>query len=197
MAPDPVVATRPRVFIVSGPSGAGKGTLIAGVLPRFPGLRTAVSATTRGIRPGEVQGEHYHFLSSLEFASRVTAGDFLEHVTYAGNRYGTLRSEIDRILGEGCSPVVEIELAGARAVRELIPDAVSVFIAPPSVQDLSARLEQRATDTELEIAERLRTGQIELAARHEFDHVVVNEDRDAAIDELAAIVAEAIEAPVG
>ena len=147
--------------------------------------------------PGEVDGEHYHFLSDEEFAARVAAGEFLEHVTYAGNRYGTLRSEVDRILAAGRSPVVEIELAGARAVRAMVPDAVSVFIAPPSAQELSHRLERRATDTEGEIAERLRTGAVELAARDEFDHVVVNEAVGDAVDELARIVAEATGAPGG
>jgi guanylate kinase len=148
----------------------------------------AVSATTRRIRPGEVDGEHYHFLSAEEFERRVVAGEFLEHVTYAGNRYGTLRSEIERILAAGRSPVVEIELAGARAVRRMIPDAVSVFIEPPSRQALSDRLERRATDSELEIAERLRTGDVELAARDEFDHVVLNEVIEVAVEELAGIV---------
>jgi guanylate kinase len=151
----------------------------------------AVSATTRRIRPGEVDGEHYHFLSAEEFERRVVAGEFLEHVTYAGNRYGTLRSEIERILAAGRSPVVEIELAGARAVRRMIPDAVSVFIEPPSRQALSDRLERRATDSELEIAERLRTGDVELAARDEFDHVVLNEVIEVAVEELAGIVGAA------
>lgn len=157
----------------------------------------AVSATTRRIRPGEVDGEHYHFLSPDEFQRRVDAGEFLEHVSYAGNRYGTLRSEVDRILAGGCSAVVEIELAGARAVRRMVPDAVSVFIAPPSWQELSARLERRATDTQGEIAERLRTGEVELAARDEFDHVVVNEVLEVAIDDLARIVTAATGAPRG
>jgi guanylate kinase len=155
-------------------------------------VRTAVSATTRRIRPGEVDGEHYHFLTAREFEERARAGAFLEHVIYAGNRYGTLHSEIDRIVADGDSPVVEIELAGARAVRELIPDAVSIFIAPPSRRELSARLERRATDSELEIAERLRTSEVELAARDEFDHVIVNEVVEEAIDALAGIVADAI-----
>lgn len=152
----------------------------------------AVSATTRRIRPGEIDGEHYHFLTPSQFEERVREGDFLEHVAYAGNRYGTLRSEIVRILAAERSPVVEIELAGARAVRQMTPDAVSIFIAPPSRQELSARLERRATDTEGEIAERLRTSDIELAARHEFDHVVVNEVVELAVEDLARILAAAI-----
>jgi guanylate kinase len=144
-----------------------------------------------------VDGLHYHFLSPGEFERRVAEGQFLEHVTYAGNRYGTLRSELDRILGEGRSPVVEIELAGARAVRRMIPEAVSVFIAPPSADALSARLEARATDTEGEIAQRLATGAIELAARDEFDHVVVNETVAVAVDDLARIVSSATGASGG
>lgn len=186
------MTARPRVIIVSGPSGAGKGTLIDGVLPRVPGLEVAVSATTRRMRPGERDGEAYHFLSAEEFERRVAAGEFLEHVTYAGNRYGTLRSEIDRILGQRRSPIVEIELAGARAVRDSIPGAVSVFISPPSLEELSARLARRATDTEEEIAERLRTSRIELAAREEFDHLVVNRDVAAAVDELSAVLRSAL-----
>ena len=156
-----------------------------------------MSATTRRMRPGEVNGRHYHFLTPEEFERRVAGGEFLEHVTYAGNRYGTLRSEVERILGEGRSPVVEIELAGARAVRRMIPEAVSVFIAPPSAHELSSRLERRATDTEDEIAQRLATGAIELAARDEFDHVVLNETVAVAVNDLARIVSAATGATDG
>jgi len=142
------------------------------------------------MRPGEADGEHYHFLSPEEFERRVAAGEFLEHVTYAGNRYGTLRAEIDRILAAGHSPVVEIELAGARAVKAAIPDAASVFIMPPSLEELAARLERRATDTEGEIAARLRTSRVELDAMNEFDHRVVNAEVDSAAGEFARVVAD-------
>lgn len=140
------------------------------------------------MRPRERDSVDYHFLSPAEFERRVQAGDFLEHVTYAGNRYGTLRSEIDRILGAGRSPIVEIELAGARAVRAMIPDAVSVFISPPSLEELVARLGRRGTDTGAEIAARMETSRVELRARDEFDHTVINDDRARAIDDLAAVV---------
>lgn len=153
-----------------------------------------MSATTRRIRPGERDGEHYHFLSPEEFERRVAAGAFLEHVAYAGNRYGTLRSEIDRILAGGRCPIVEIELAGARAVRATMPDAVSIFISPPSLEELVARLASRGTDTPDEIAARMATSRVELEARDEFDHTVVNADRDRAIDDLAAVVREALTA---
>jgi guanylate kinase len=176
---------------VSGPSGAGKGTLIEGILPRFPHVEVAVSATTRPIRPGEVDGRDYHFLTPGEFEARVAAGAFLEHVTYAGNRYGTLRSEVDRIIAAGRWPLVEIELAGARAVRANVPGAVAVFIAPPSLSELERRLEERGTDSEGAIAERLATSRVELAAMSEFDHVIVNEDVGVAIEELAKVLVAA------
>jgi guanylate kinase len=177
--------------IVSGPSGAGKGTLIAGMLARCPWATTTVSATTRPRRPGEDDGVHYHFIDEEEFVRRIEAGDFLEHVHYAGNRYGTLRSEVGRILAQGRAPVVEIELVGARAVRAAVPDAVAVFIAPPSVEELARRLERRGTDAPSDIEERMRTSEIELQARDEFDHVIVNDDRDRATDLLVEAVAEA------
>jgi guanylate kinase len=150
------------------------------------------------MRPGERDGDQYHFLTSEEFEARVRAGEFLEHVTYAGNRYGTLRSEIERIIGEGRWPVVEIELEGARAVRRQLPDAVSIFIAPPSLEELARRLERRATDSPVEIAERMRTSRVELEAMSEFDYTIVNADVPTAIEELARVVAEVTgEAPVG
>jgi guanylate kinase len=176
---------------VSGPSGAGKGTLIEGILPRFPHVEVAVSATTRPIRPDEIDGRDYHFLTPGEFEARVAAGAFLEHVAYAGNRYGTLRSEVDRIIADGRWPLVEIELAGARAVRASVPGAIAVFIAPPSLSELERRLEERGTDSEGAIAERLATSRVELAAMNEFDHVIINEDVAVAIEELARVLAAA------
>jgi guanylate kinase len=149
-----------------------------------------VSATTRRRRPGESDGVEYHFLTPEEFERRVAEGAFLEHVEYAGNRYGTLRSEVERILGAGSSPLVEIELAGARAVRQAVPEALSIFIAPPSMAELGRRLERRATNTEGEIAARLATSRLELEAMDEFDHVIVNEDVARAAEELAAAIAE-------
>ncbi|MCC6830796.1 MAG: guanylate kinase [Thermoleophilia bacterium] len=182
------VARHPRVIIVSGPSGAGKGTLIERILGRMPHVCVAVSATTRGMRPGEVDGEDYHFLTRDEFARRVDAGDFLEHVTYAGNRYGTLRSEVERQLAAGRSVVLEIELRGARAVRQRLPEAVSVFIEPPSLEELVRRLRNRNTEADADIAARLAESRVELQAMEEFDHKVLNDDVDAASAELARIV---------
>jgi guanylate kinase len=153
-------------------------------------MEVAVSATTRRRRPGEIDGDDYHFLSPGEFERRVADGDFLEYVEYAGHRYGTLRSEIDRILAAGRSPIVEIELAGARAVRRDVPDSVSIFIAPPSLAELGRRLARRATDTEGEIAARLATSRVELEAMDEFDQVIVNDDVERAARELAETLAE-------
>lgn len=176
------------MIIISGPSGAGKGTLIEGLLARCPGLTVAVSATTRPMRPGEVDGREYHFLDAAEFGRQVDAGEFLEHVVYAGNRYGTLRSEVRRHLDQGRSVVLEIELRGARAVRAAVPDAVSVFIGPPNFEELARRLRARATEADEEIMRRLEESRTELAAMEEFDHRVVNDEVRRATDELIGIV---------
>lgn len=152
----------------------------------------AVSATTRAVRPGEVDGEDYHFMTADGFDAAVAAGEFLEHVEYAGNRYGTLRREVDAKLAAGRSVVIEIELEGARAIRAMLPDAVTVFIAPPSMSELARRLEQRNTDSAGEIATRLAVSRRELAAMGEFDYRVVNEDVGTALGELVDIVSREI-----
>jgi guanylate kinase len=179
-----------RVFVITGPSGVGKGTLIRGLMERLPELELSVSATTRSPRPGEQDGADYHFLSTEEFDRRVAAGDFVEHADYAGRRYGTLRSELDRRVGDGVPVVLEIEVQGARQVREAMPEAVQVFIAPPSLEALRTRLVGRGTDDQQEVERRLRVAEEELAAQSEFGHVVVNDRLEDALDQLAAIVGE-------
>jgi len=176
------------VFVITGPSGVGKGTLIRGLLERVPGLEESVSATTRAPRPGEHDGVDYHFLSEAEFNRRVAAGEFVEHAAYAGRRYGTLRSELERRTHAGTPVVLEIEVQGARQVREALPGAVQVFIAPPSLDALRARLVGRGTNSAEDVEARLRTAGEELAARDEFAHVVVNDRLEDATDELVAIV---------
>jgi guanylate kinase len=176
------------VFVITGPSGVGKGTLIRGLLERVPELELSVSATTRKPRPGERHGLDYHFLSPEEFERHVAAGEFLEHATYSGNRYGTLRSEVERRLSKGRPVVLEIEVQGARQVRAAMPEAVAVFIAPPSPEALRARLIGRGTDTPEQVDERMRTAERELEAQPEFAHVVVNDRLEQATDELARIV---------
>ena len=177
-----------KVFVITGPSGVGKGTLIRELLDRVSELELSVSATTREPRAGEEHGRDYHFLSSEEFAERAERNDFLEHAAYSGNRYGTLRSEVERRLAEGRSVVLEIEVQGARQVRAAMPEAVLVFIAPPSPETLRERLEGRGTDPAEAISERLRTAEIELDAQQEFKHVVVNDDLEQAVEQLVAIV---------
>jgi guanylate kinase len=185
---------QPKVFVITGPSGVGKGTLIRGLRERVPGLALSVSATTRAPRPGERHGVDYHFLTPEEFEQRVQAGDFVEHASYSGNRYGTLRSELERHLAQGEPVVLEIEVQGARQVRQAMPDALAVFIAPPSNDALRARLVGRGTDDPEQVDARMQTAQAELEARPEFAHVIVNDRLERATDELLAIVRSAMDA---
>ena len=177
-----------KVFVITGPSGVGKGTLIRGLVERVPGLELSVSATTRPPRPGERDGVAYHFLTPGEFEAHVAAGDFVEHATYSGNRYGTLRSELERRLQSGGGVVLEIEVQGARQVRAAMPEAVAVFIAPPSREALRARLVGRGTDSSEQVDARLATAERELEAQPEFAHVVVNDRLEEAIEELIGVV---------
>jgi guanylate kinase len=176
------------VFVITGPSGVGKGTLIRGLLERIPELELSTSATTRKPRPGEQDGVDYYFLTPEQFAERVDGGDFVEHATYSGNRYGTLHSELQRRVRAASPVVLEIEVQGARQVRQSIPDSVAVFIAPPSLDALRARLVGRGTDSPEEVDERLRTAERELEAQPEFARVVVNDRLEEATDELEGIV---------
>jgi guanylate kinase len=183
-----------KVFVITGPSGVGKGTLIAQLLRRLPDLELSVSATTREPRPGEQDGRDYHFLRREEFDRRAEAGEFLEFATYSGNRYGTLRSEIDRRLAAGRSVVLEIEVQGARQVRAAMPESVQIFIAPPEPAALRERLLARGKDSPEAIDARLAVAAQELAAQDEFAYRVVNDELDRATDELEQIVrAELVE----
>ena len=173
--------------MVTGPSGAGKGTLIQLVLPRFPDLAPAVSATTRPQRPGEEDGVHYWFLSRGEFDARIEAGDFLEWVDYVGNRYGTLRSEIDRIAGEGHVCVLELELDGALAVQDEVPGSVTLFIAA-DVPELERRLRARATESSGAIGERIALARHQLEQAHRFRYMIRNDDVQRATEALTALV---------
>jgi guanylate kinase len=177
-----------KVFVITGPSGVGKGTLISRLLERVPNLTLSVSATTREPREGEVDGREYHFLSPEEFARRMDADDFLEFATYSGNRYGTLRSEVERCVAAGHSVVLEIEVQGAQQVRAAMPESVQIFIAPPDPSQLRRRLEGRGTDSPDAIDSRLETAELELAVQGDFDHRVVNDDLNRAAAELEEIV---------
>jgi len=186
-----------RVFVITGPSGVGKGTLIRGLLARVPELELSVSATTRAPRPGERDGVDYHFLSDADFDRKVAAGAFVEHAAYSGRRYGTLRSELERRTDAGVPVVLEIEVQGARQVRRTLPGAVQVFIVPPSDAALRERLVGRGTDAPQDIARRLHVAEQELAAQDEFDHKVLNDRQEDAVDELERLVRAELAAATG
>jgi guanylate kinase len=186
-------STGKPVFVVTGPSGAGKGTLIERILPRFPQLAVAVSATTRPQRAGEQDGVHYYFLSHDEFDRRIAAGEFLEWVDYVGNRYGTLQSEIDRLRAAGKAPLLELETEGALRVKRRVEGAVTVFVTAP-VEELERRLRERATESTGEIGGRIERAKRQLEQQGEFDYVVANDNRDRAADRLAAVVEQELAA---
>ncbi len=177
-----------KVFVITGPSGVGKGTLISKLLERVPDLELSVSATTREPREGEIDGRDYHFLTPVEFDRRIEREDFLEFATYSGHRYGTLRSEVRRRLDAGHSVVLEIEVQGASQVRAAMRESVQVFIVPPDPTVLRRRLESRGTDSAEAIDARLKVAEVELAAKEDFNHLVVNADLERAAADLEGIV---------
>jgi guanylate kinase len=190
------MSSRP-VFVITGTSGEGKSTLAKRLIGRVPELELAISATTRPRRPGEEDGRDYWFLSEEEFDRRLAAGDFLEHVELPwgeGYRSGTLSSELDRIASGGHSPLLEIETGGALAVRDRVPAAVTIFVTAPSKEELERRLRSRATESEGEIDERLDVAQRQLALEKEFQHTIVNDDLERALDELEEIVRAELQA---
>ena len=183
---------QPRVFVITGPSGVGKGTLIRTLLRRAPELELSVSATTRRPRLGETHGVDYHFLDDGEFDRLVAGGEFVEHATYSGRRYGTLRSDLEQRLARGAPVVLEIEVQGARQIAETMPEAVRIFIAPPSEDALRERLIGRGTDPPEDVEKRLASAARELEARREFPHVVVNDRLEDAVDALEELVRSAL-----
>jgi guanylate kinase len=187
---------RPSVVVVTGPSGAGKGTLIRELLKRVPEAEVTVSATTRERRPGEQDGREYYFLTAEEFLDRVEGGEFLEHVTYvSGHRYGTLRGELVRIAAKGHVPLLELETKGALRVKREVPGAVTIFISA-RVEELERRLRERATESTGEIGERIALARRQLEEAEEFDYVVENDDLERALNELTELV-RGLLAPAG
>ncbi len=177
-----------RVVVVSGPGGVGKGTVVRALVARHPQLTLSVSATTRAARPGEIDGVHYHFLNDAAFDDLVARGGFLEWAEFAGNRYGTPWSSVRDALAQGRDVVLEIEVQGAAQVRERFHDAVLIFLTPPSRDVLEQRLRGRGTDDAARVAHRLALAELETAQARQFDHVVVNDTVDGAVDEIGRIL---------
>nr|WP_245725672.1 guanylate kinase [Propionibacterium cyclohexanicum] len=178
-----------RVYVISGPTAVGKGTVVSRLQKLYPQIFVSVSATTRPPRPGEVDGVSYHFLDDRSFDQLLASGGLLEWATVHGAaRYGTPREPVERAVAQGRRVVLEIDLQGARQVRESYPKAVQIFLAPPSWDELIRRLRGRGTETPAQQARRLRTAREELAAESEFDHVVVNDEVQKTIDELVGLM---------
>jgi len=179
---------RGRLFVIAAPSGAGKTTLRDFLLTRHPDLYFSVSATTRKPRPGEVIHKDYHFMSVEEYQRHLERGDFLEHAEVFGNLYGTLRQPIEDALAAGRNVLLDVDTKGAKQVKAKMPGAVLIFIMPPSMEELERRLRSRKTDSEETIQRRLREAGIEMAQRHFFDHMIVNDDLATAQQQLDALL---------
>lgn len=177
------------LYVFTGPSGAGKGTVLGRLLAEDDRLFFSISATTRAPRPGEQNGVHYYFLEKADFENRIAQGAFLEHAQYVGNYYGTLEASVNEKLDEGFDVILEIEVQGAMQIKKKRPDAVMVFIAPPSFEELASRLRGRGTEDEAKVQKRLETAKGELEQKDKFDYVVVNDTVDRAVDEIKGILA--------
>jgi guanylate kinase len=175
------------LFVVAAPSGAGKSSLVNAVLAREPGIALSISFTSRAPRPGERHAQHYHFVDRTEFERMIAAGDFFEHALVHGDYKGTAKQSVMPQLAAGKDVLLEIDWQGARQVREKVPDSVSVFILPPSLDALQTRMRNRGQDSEATIAKRLAAAREEMSHHDEFDFVIVNEHFDAAAAELRAI----------
>lgn len=177
-----------HLFIISGPSGAGKGTLVKELLRRVPDLWVSVSATTRAPRPGEKEGIDYFFLTPAEFEARARHGEFLEHAEVHGNRYGTLRTAVERRLSRGVDVILEIDPQGAAQVRKQLDRSRLIFVKAPSTEELEKRIRYRGAETEEQLRTRLKTAERELAVEGMYDFVVINDDVSRATDELVAYI---------
>lgn len=177
-----------NLFVISGPSGTGKGTIVSELVKRIPDVWVSVSATTRDPRPGEVDGVHYHFMDDGRFASLVDEGGFLEWACVHGHSYGTLRSTVEAAMDQGKQVILEIDVQGAFQVRRAMPEARLVFIEPPSFQELERRLRGRGTETEDVIEARMKTAKVELGHKKEYDVQVVNDDLERAVSELSSFI---------
>lgn len=175
-----------KLIVLTGPSGVGKGTLLKKLLQRHPELYLSVSATTRAPRPGEIEGENYHFVNRNKFETLIKTEELLEWAEYAGNYYGTPRSQVEEKINQGKWVILEIELEGARSIQKTFPSALRIFILPPSMEELEARIRGRGQDSEEAIAKRLDQAKTEIAAADEFDLQIVNDDVEKALTNLEA-----------
>lgn len=178
-----------KTFIICGPSGVGKGTVVSRLLEADPTLYFSVSATTRAPRAGEADGVHYHFLTREKFQEWIDAGDFLEHAQFVGNFYGTPRRYVDEAMDQGRDVLLDIEIQGAEQIHQKRPEAVRIYIAPPSWEELERRLTGRGTEDTEKIRSRLARGREEFAAARDFDYLVINDTVDHAVAEIRAIMA--------
>ena len=184
---------RGKLLVISGPSGTGKSTVIGHLMDIRPGLEFSVSATTRAPRPGEEDGREYFFVTHERFAEMVENGEMLEHATFVGNSYGTPRSQVEDRLEQGITVILDIEVQGAAQVKAAMPEAVTVFLAPPSLEELERRLRGRGTETEEKIRSRLETARQEMLLAPTYDHTVVNDDAERAAREINDILALPVE----
>ncbi|MEN9201886.1 MAG: guanylate kinase [Thermostichus sp. DG_1_6_bins_120] len=180
--------TRGRLLVLTGPSGVGKGTIVSQLRQRHPDLYLSVSVTTRPPRPNEQEGVNYYFRSREEFLELIAAGELLEWAQYAGNFYGTPREAVLQKLNQGQDVLLEIELSGARQVSQHCPEAIRIFLSPPSFQELERRIRARGQDSEASIERRLQQAQKELEAQDEFDYVIVNDDLEQALLQLETLL---------
>ena len=177
-----------KLYVFTGPSGTGKGTILSQVLKQDKRLFLSVSATTRAPREGEIHGGHYYFLDKQTFEDKINKGEFLEYAQYVGNYYGTLEQPVNEQLKSGNDVVLEIEVQGAMQIHEKRPDAVMIFVAPPSIEELERRLIGRGTENAEKIAARMKNAEEELKQSDKFDYIIVNDDLDCAIADLLAIL---------
>ncbi len=186
-----------KLIVITGPSGVGKGTIVKSLIKEHSQLHLSVSATTRKPRPGEVDGRDYYFLSREEFESAIADGEFLEWAEYAGNYYGTPKTKVQELIDSGKLVILEIELVGARIISGIFPDALRIFLLPPSIEELEARIRQRGKDPESAIEKRLLRAQEEIAASKEFDIRIINEDLATAINDVTKVIFEEREEGTG
>ncbi|CAN5339474.1 guanylate kinase [soil metagenome] len=185
--------TKGRLTVLSGPSGVGKGTVIAAVRRKYPDIWVSVSVTTRSARRGEVPGQNYHFIDGLDFDDLIARGELLEWADYTGRRYGTPRVPVEEMLASGRPALLEIDLDGARQIRHELPNAQLVFLSPPTWEELVRRLTGRGSDSADQVAKRLAKAREEMQAAQEFDVVLINDDVDRITDELADLVVKPVQ----